>query len=52
MEIDQAKRFLRLYSNGNKLDAGTIRELYLSGYIAIKLHSPEPLPEASGIASN
>ena len=46
MEIAQAKRFLRLYSDGKKLDTGTIRDLYLSGYIGIELHSPgnAPLP--------
>ncbi len=40
MEIAQAKRFLRLYSDGKKLDTGTIRDLYLSGYIGIELHLP------------
>jgi hypothetical protein len=46
MDIDQAKWFLRVFANGKKLDTLTIRELYLSGYIGIELHSPgkEPLP--------
>ena len=45
MEIYQAKQFLQSYSDGKKLDTATIRELYLSGYIGIKLLSPgEPLP--------
>ncbi len=46
MDTDQAKWFLRVLAGGNKLNAVTIRELYLSGYIAIELRSPgkEPLP--------
>ena len=46
MDIDQAKWFLRVFADGKKLDAVTIRELYLSGYIGIELLSPgkEPLP--------
>jgi hypothetical protein len=46
MEIDQAKWLLRIFANGKKLDNIAVRELYLSGYIAIKLHSvgKEPLP--------
>ena len=46
MEIDQAKRFLQLYADGKKLETGTIRDLYLSGYLGIELRSPgkEPLP--------
>jgi hypothetical protein len=46
MDINQAKWFLRVFVDGKKLDTVTIRELYLSGYIAIELLSPgkEPLP--------
>jgi len=46
MDTDQAKWFLRVFAGGNKLNAITIRELYLSGYIGIELLSPgkEPLP--------
>jgi hypothetical protein len=46
MDIDQAKWFLRVFADGKKLNTATIRELYLSGYIGIKLRSPgkEPLP--------
>ena len=46
MDIDQAKWFLRVFADGKKLDKGTIRELYLSGYIGIQLQSPgnDPLP--------
>jgi hypothetical protein len=46
MDINQAQWFLRLFESGNKLNAVTIRELYLSGYIGIELHSPGkgPLP--------
>jgi hypothetical protein len=46
MDIDQAKWFLRVFAGGNKLNTATIRELYLSGYIGIELHSTgkEPLP--------
>jgi hypothetical protein len=39
MNDDQAKRFLRIFAEGKKLDRTTIRELYLSGYIGIELHS-------------
>ena len=39
MNDDQAKRFLRIFADGKKLDKITIRELYLSGYIGIELHS-------------
>jgi len=39
MNEDQAKHFLRIFSDGKKLDKITIRELYLSGYIGIELHS-------------
>lgn len=39
MDDDQAKRFLRIFADGKKLDKITIRELYLSGYIGIELHS-------------
>jgi hypothetical protein len=48
MDTSQAKWFLRIFAHGKKLDKLTIRELYLSGYIAIELHSPgrEPLPTA------
>ena len=46
MDIDQAKWFLRVFADGKKLNTATIKELYLSGYIGIKLRSPgkEPLP--------
>ena len=46
MDIDQAKWFLRVFTDGKKLNTATIRELYLSGYIGIELHSPgkKPLP--------
>ena len=46
MDINQAKWFLRVFADGKKLNAVTIRELYLSGYIGIELRSPgkEPLP--------
>jgi hypothetical protein len=46
MDMNQAKWFLRVFADGKKLDAVTIRELYLSGYIGIELLSPgkEPLP--------
>jgi hypothetical protein len=46
MDIDQAKWFLQVFAGGNKLNTATIRELYLSGYIGIELHSTgkEPLP--------
>ena len=46
MDINQAKWFLRVFADGKKLDTLTIRELYLSGYIGIELHSPgkEPRP--------
>ena len=46
MDINEAKWFLRVLADGKKLDAVTIRELYLSGYIGIELLSPgkEPLP--------
>jgi hypothetical protein len=48
MDTSQAKWFLRIFAHGKKLDKLTIRELYLSGYIAIDLHSPgsNPLPSA------
>ena len=48
MDTAQAKWFLRIFAHGKKLDKLTIRELYLSGYIAIELHSPgnDPLPTA------
>jgi hypothetical protein len=46
MDIDQAKWFLQVFADGKKLNTATIRELYLSGYIGIELHSPgkKPLP--------
>ena len=46
MNVDQAKWFLRVFAGGKKLNALTVRELYLSGYIGIELLSPgkEPLP--------
>ena len=48
MDTSQAKWFLRIFAHGKKLDKLTIRELYLSGYIAIDLQSPasHPLPSA------
>jgi hypothetical protein len=39
MNDEQAKRFLRIFAEGKKLDKITIRDLYLSGYIGIELHS-------------
>jgi len=46
MDIDQAKWFLQVFADGKKINTATLRELYLSGYIGIKLCSPgkEPLP--------
>ena len=46
MDIDQAKWFLRVFEGGNRLNAVTVSELYLLGYIGIELLSPgkEPLP--------
>jgi hypothetical protein len=46
MDVDQAKWFLRIFANGEKLNTNAIRELYLSGYIGIELHSAgkEPIP--------
>jgi hypothetical protein len=46
MDINQAKWFLRVLAGGNKLKTGTIRELYLSGYIGIELRprGTEPRP--------
>src|SRR5215813_4787718 len=46
MEIAQVKRFLRIFADGKKLNTLVIRELYLSGYIEIELHSPgkDPVP--------
>jgi hypothetical protein len=46
MDVDQAKWFLRIFADGKKLDKIAIRELYLSGYIGIELHSvgKEPVP--------
>jgi hypothetical protein len=46
MEIAQVKRFLRAFAGGKKLNPVIIRDLYLSGYIEIELHSPgkEPVP--------
>ena len=46
MDVDQAKWFLRIFANGEKLDTIAIKELYLSGYIGIELHSAgkEPIP--------
>lgn len=48
MDINQAKWFLRVFADGKKLNAATITELYLSGYLGIELRSPgkEPLPTA------
>jgi hypothetical protein len=40
MDINQAKWFLRAFADGKKLNAVTIRELYLSGYLGIELRSP------------
>ena len=46
MDIGQAKWFLQVFAGGNKLNAVTVSELYLSGYIGIELLSPgkDPLP--------
>ena len=45
MDINQAKWFLRVFADGKQLNAITIRELYLSGYIGIELQPrKEPLP--------
>ena len=46
MEIAQVKWFLRTLADGRKLNTLVIRELYLSGYIEIELHSPgkDPVP--------
>jgi hypothetical protein len=41
MDIDQAKWFLQIFADGKKLSKIAIRELYLSGYIGIDLHSVE-----------
>ena len=48
MDVDQAKLLLRIFADGKKLDTIAIRELYLSGYIGIELHSAgkEPIPTA------
>jgi hypothetical protein len=48
MDLDQARWFLRVFSDGKKLNKLTIRELYLSGYLGIDLRSSEkdPLPTA------
>ena len=40
MDIDRAKWFLGVFTAGKKLNMLTIRELYLSGYIAIDLNPP------------
>ena len=46
MDVDQAKWLLRIFAEGKKLDTIAIKELYLSGYIGIELHSAgkEPIP--------
>jgi hypothetical protein len=44
MEIAQVKWFLRAFADGKKLNIVIIRELYLSGYIGIELHSPGKVP--------
>jgi hypothetical protein len=46
MDVDQAKWLLRIFAEGKKLDTIAIKELYLSGYIGIDLHSAgkEPIP--------
>jgi hypothetical protein len=46
MDVHQAKWLLRTFAEGKKLDTIAIRELYLSGYIGIELHSAgkEPIP--------
>jgi len=46
MEIAQVKWCLRTFADGRKLNTLVIRELYLSGYIEIELHSPgkDPVP--------
>jgi hypothetical protein len=40
MDVDRAKWFLRVFIAGKKLNALTIRELYLSGYLGIELNPP------------
>jgi hypothetical protein len=49
MDTAQAKWFLRVFEHGKKLDKLTIRELYLSGYLAIELNSPGSDPHPTGI---
>jgi hypothetical protein len=46
MDVDQAKCFLRIFAEGEKLDKIAISELYLSGYLAIELPAVgrEPVP--------
>jgi hypothetical protein len=46
MDSAQAKWFLRMFEGGQKLAPSIVRELYLSGYLAIELRSegPEPVP--------
>jgi hypothetical protein len=46
MDVDQARWLLRTFAEGKKLDTIAIRELYLSGYLGIELHSAgkEPIP--------
>jgi hypothetical protein len=46
MDAEQAKCFLRIFAEGEKLDKIAISELYLSGYLAIELPAvgKEPVP--------
>src|SRR4030095_12329533 len=49
MDIAQVKRLLRAFAGGKKLNPVITRDLYLSGYIAIELHSPGKEPVATFI---
>jgi hypothetical protein len=46
MDVDHAKRCLRIFADRKKLDTIALRELYLAGYIGIELPSAgqEPVP--------
>lgn len=46
MDVDHAKRCLRIFADGKMLDIIVIRELYLAGYLGIELSSAgqEPVP--------
>jgi hypothetical protein len=41
MEIAEARWALRSYSEGKKLEPGAIRDLYLAGYLGIRLEPSE-----------